>query len=106
MTEIATAQRGPVHIKARYVDEEVLLTFLHYKDGSVAIVGHGWNTGEPLFTATVWLPDAPDEGCVWLKGWEENEGVPEALVKAGVVRLTGRTCHTGYCEAQEARLLV
>lgn len=107
-TEIIQEARkiGPVQIDSKYVSEQALLAFLKYKDDSVAIVGYSWKTGEPLFTASVWLPDPPAEGCVWLKGWEENEGIPQALVERGIVRLTGQTCNTGFCEAIEARLLV
>lgn len=57
-------------------------------------------------TLTVSMPDLPANGCVWLKGWAENEGLPEALVAAGVVELTGRKQPTGHVEAVEARLLV
>jgi len=97
----------PIHIKAKYVNTDVALLVKHYvADESPAIVGYEHETGAPLFTATVCLPDPPAEGCVWLKGWSENEGIPEALVEAGVVRLTGRKCYTGYCEAIEARLLI
>lgn len=64
--------------------------------------------GQPELTATVNVTSygAPPPGRygVWLKGWEENEGVPEALVAAGVVRLTGRTFQTGFVEAQHAEL--
>ena len=96
----------PIHIKTKYVDEEIALYVGTYRDGRTAIVGLNFRDGMKEFNATVWVPDEPAEGCVWLKGWEENEGIPEALVAAGVVRLTGRTCNTGYVEAVEARLLV
>jgi len=58
--------------------------------------------GEPEATATVALESAPparSRNGVWLKGWSENEGVPEALEKAGIVKLTGETHPTGFCEA-------
>lgn len=58
--------------------------------------------GQPEATATVALQDAPNarsRNGVWLKGWSENEGVPEALVKAGIVTLTGETYPTGFCDA-------
>lgn len=82
------------------------LQFGKYGDGSTAIQGMS-PTGEPLFKATVALENnRPAEGCVFLKGWSENEGIPEALVKAGVVELTGRKAKTGFCEAIEAKLLI
>lgn len=93
------------HIKSKYCDEEVELVFGHYGDGSTAIQGISLD-GEPIFKATVALDEKPAEGCVFLKGWSENEGVPEALIKAGVVELTGRKVKTGFCEAVEAKLLL
>lgn len=63
---------------------------------------------EPQCVATVSLVPygAPHPGQygVWLKGWFENEGVPQALVDAGIVRLTGRRHLTGYTEALHAEL--
>lgn len=63
--------------------------------------------GEPEATATVALEDAPNarsRNGVWLKGWSENEGLPEALELAGIVKLTGETHPTGFCEAIFAEL--
>jgi hypothetical protein len=63
--------------------------------------------GSPWFRATVNIPEAElADDHVLLKGWSENEGVPEALVKAGIVELTGRQVPTGHCFAEEAKLLV
>ena len=63
--------------------------------------------GERITTATVALSEygvAPSTGCVWLKGWSENEGLPERLQEIGVVRLTGRAAPCGYAVAQEGEL--
>ena len=64
--------------------------------------------GERELVATVSLLPygAPDPGRhgVWLKDWSENEGVADALVQAGIVRLTGRTHPTGYVHALHAEL--
>ena len=93
-----------VKIKSKYSDEITNLTFNFYQNGSTAIRGLSLS-GEPLFVATVALDEVPPPGHVFLKGWSENEGIPEALVKAGIVELTGKTIPTGRCEAQEAKLL-
>ena len=94
-----------VYIKTKYCNEEVELLFGHYGNGSTAIQAMSLQ-GEPIFRATVALDEIPVKGFVFLKGWSENEGVPEALVKAGIVELTGRKIKAGYCEAQEAKLLL
>jgi hypothetical protein len=93
-----------VKVSAKYCKEEAELTFAKYSNGSMAIIGYS-EFGEPLFTATVALSQLPPEGHIFLKGWSENEGIPEALEKAGIVKLTGRTIPTGYVEAVEAKLL-
>ncbi len=95
-----------IHVKSKYTNEDVILNMdRSYGNGSRAITATTLQ-GEPQFTATVALDEMPAEGCVLLKGGHENEGIPEALVKAGVVELTGRTFPTGYCKAIEAKLLV
>ncbi|MDD5381898.1 MAG: hypothetical protein PHG53_09730 [Phycisphaerae bacterium] len=94
-----------VYIKAKYVDEAVDLQFSHYDNGSVSIKGVSVEDEEPLFIATVALELIPPKNHVFLKGWGENEGIPNALEKAGIVKLTGWTIPTGFVEAQEAILL-
>lgn len=37
---------------------------------------------------------------VWLKGWGENEGIPAALAKAGLVALSGERMPSGYALAE------
>jgi hypothetical protein len=96
-----------VYIKTKYTDGEVELKFGYYSNGSIAIKGYSTDgLHECVFIATVALSTIPAPGFVFLKGWSENEGLPEALVKAGIVELTGKKIPTGYCEAQEAKLLV
>lgn len=74
-----------------------------YADGSPAI--QLWDAQGPLATATVWLPEPPAEGCVWIKDWSENEGMLDSLALAGVIEVTGRVAPTGYVVAHEGRLL-
>jgi hypothetical protein len=67
------------------------------------------DNGMPVATATVCLVKSGvpvEAGKVWLKGWGENEGIPEALEKAGIVKLTGKAFTVGYGKALEADLLV
>ena len=95
-----------VYIKSKYCDEEVELLFGSYGNGSTAIRAMSLE-GEPIFTATFALDEVPPFGCVFLKGWNENEGLPEALVKANIVKLTGRILAAGqYSDVVEAKLLV
>lgn len=83
--------RGGTLSLATYIDQ----------DGPIAIRIIDAETGQPEATATVNLmpdgPRPPDDHHVWLKGWEENEGIPEALAEAGHVTLTGDVARAG-CE--------
>ena len=94
-----------ITVNTKYIQGEVELQFAKYDNGSPAIQAFSLY-GEPEFTATVALDEIPKPGYVFLKGWSENQGIPEALVKAGIVELTGRKLPTGYCEAEEAKLLI
>lgn len=76
-----------VHIKSRYVDSDVELKFGTYQNGSIAITAHNLKTDEPIFRATVAFATAtPAPGHVFLKLGTENEVIPEALIKAGIVQ--------------------
>jgi len=96
-----------VHITSKHLNREVeLLCERYHRDDSIAIKAISLQ-GEPEFIATVLLANEElPKNHVFLKGWSENEGIPEALAKAGVVRLTGRKVRVGFCEAIEAEILV
>lgn len=79
-----------------------------YGSGEYAMQVVHEELGEVEGTATVSLLPygAPDpRPGLWLKGWSENIGLPEALVEAGIVTLTGRV-HTldNGCIARHALL--
>ena len=81
----------------RYDNDEIAIEIMAL-DGS----------GEAEAAATVNMAPygAPLAGPehVWLKGWTENEGLPEALVKAGVCTLAGVEFTYGHAPAQLAKL--
>ena len=96
-----------VTLDAKYVKGSAGVVFGKYANDRVAIQLTDIEDHCPLCTATVNIPEAQlDAGKVFLKGWSENEGVPQALDKAGIVKLTGRTVPSGFVEADEAELLV
>lgn len=97
----------PISVDAKYVKGQAMLRFGQYSNGRIAMSLFDPVTYEPLATATVNLPEEQlAAGHVFLKGWSENEGLPQALEKAGVVKLTGNQVHTGFVAADEAQLLV
>lgn len=60
-------------------------------------------TGEPVATATSWIPGlAPDEVAV--KDYRENAGMLDALLAAGVVMPPHRTAPAGAVSFQVCRL--
>jgi hypothetical protein len=73
-------------------------------DGGVAVLVRG-EDGEPYYTASVCIPGTPPaDGCFWCKNYSENQGVADALFKAGIAVWTGREVQTGYAVAEEMRL--
>jgi hypothetical protein len=77
-----------------------LITFTRYEADHSPAIRIVAEDGEPLAMATVCLVDAPPpDGHVWLKGWTENDGIPEALQAAGVLRLTERCERVGMALA-------
>jgi len=78
-----------------------------YMDGSTALVIYSDKGKEAVATVCL-APTGPvaEEGFVWLKGWSENKGIPEALEKAGIVKRTGETYPTGHVMAELAEILI
>lgn len=107
MTTSSSNDGAPLHVGATQYMPSGIIRFDQYKSGETAIEIVDQH-GEPQYVATVALvaygAPHPGEYSVWLKGWSENEGVPEALAAAGIVTLTGRRHPTGYCEAEHADL--
>lgn len=84
------------------------IEFHRYHNGEIVIDVIA-DDGQREARATVALEfatNAASRNGVWLKGWSENEGLPEALEKAGIVKRTGEKHATGFCEAEFAELLV
>ena len=83
-----------------------IIQFQKYPSGETGIKVVNEEGDSYVATASVVPYGAPDPGetGVWLKGWSENEGVPQALESAGIVTLTGRTHATGYLSVQHGEL--
>ena len=83
----------------------VELAFYHHGGSALIVVD---DESLPEYTASVnmieTIPEPLPYDEVWLKTWSENEGVPEALVAAGVVELTGDFAQAGHSTVVKARL--
>jgi len=78
-----------------------------YPNGRPALLLKDPETGEPLLTLTVNIPDFPvGENCVLVRDWNETEGVPDMLVRANIAAYTGRRCPTGMVWAVEMMLTI
>lgn len=97
-------------IETKHVQEDnARLSFGRYQDGSRAILVEDASTGERLFIATICLAsydEKPSEGNVFIKDYSENEGVLNALQKAGIVGDVIRSIPAGYVTVYECKLLV
>lgn len=91
-------------LKSLYSDTDVSPQFGRYSDGSLAILLIDLETNETESVVTVALEIPPADGCVYLKSWSENEGVPECLEALGLVEPTGRTVPSGFVTVNEYRL--
>jgi hypothetical protein len=63
--------------------------------------------GEPMCMASINLPEvalAPDE--VIIKDYSENEGILKLLLRAKVVKCTGRLAQTGFVTAPVCKCLI
>jgi hypothetical protein len=95
-----------MQVKFRHWTCDVALA-RYANNGRAAIKLNDAKTGDLVAVATVNLdqfPLAPDE--VFIKDWSENEGIKDALVKAGIVASTGERVPTGFVEADVCKLLV
>ena len=63
--------------------------------------------GEPMATATVNMPCCELESDeVVIKDYSENEGMLDTLVKAGIVKYTGKTVSSGFVVCPVCKLLI
>jgi hypothetical protein len=77
------------NIMARYVRlNEAVVSFTRYRDGSPAMLATGYSEDGPEQEVVSVNLTAygliPDEGNVFVPDYSENEGLPAALVAAGV----------------------
>ncbi len=83
-----------IDIKIKHYSGPARTQIAFYHDGSTALKLE-MPDGQPLLTVSVnleeWGAKTPPKDQIWIKTWSGNEGIAEALEKAGVVTLTGLT---------------
>ena len=96
-----------VELHSKYMHGNYTIEIVEYAMGGNCVRITDVSDGCLEATATVCIPEEPPPpGHVWLKGWSENEGLPEALAAAGVVELLPQLHRCGHAYAQLARWLV
>lgn len=98
-----------IKMKTKYLNEYAILVKDQYLNGVTALTLRDVETGEPLATATVNLPDAiPAPGNIFVKNYSENEGMVQGLREARVIGKPIRWLDAGYVKdgVAEAELLV
>jgi len=80
-----------------------LISIGFYGEGAVALMIESDRGREAVATVNIPEIDLPDEQII-LKDWSENEGIPEALEKAGLIVLTGESVPTGFVLAPIAKM--
>lgn len=95
---------GTYEINAKWVKGNLTLKAGNYGNGGTALVLFNGDEREAVASTNLeqYGVATPPTNQVWLKGWSENEGLPEALEKAGAVRLTGDVTPAGFATAQLA----
>lgn len=87
----------------KYCGENTTVAIGRYPDGHPLIILHDRQNYTAL-TATINLETKPPPGYVHIKDHGGNEGVADALVRAGIIELTGRSVPTDDAEAKLARV--
>lgn len=97
------AKPRTIRVKTPYIDAVLTLDPHHYHNGIPALQLWGQDEDgnpEPYATASVNPPVADPSivkpGHIFLKGWSENEGIPEALISAGVVGPAVGSVRSGF----------
>ena len=92
-------------MKVHFLNRDCALVCARYPNGRVAI--KLVSDAAPVATATVNVPSCPlGEREVLIKNYDENKGVLDALIEAGVVRPTNVFCQVGHARAQVCDLLI
>lgn len=83
-------------------------TFGQYRDNDrTAIKLIDAETGEPIATATINLPECQlGDDEVIIKDYSENEGMLDALVKANIVEATGMMVQSGHVTCPVVKLII
>mgnify|MGYP003386729159 CR=1 FL=1 len=89
----ANQNHQPLRIgRTPYFNGGLLVAGQYRRSGNIALSVHSEKTGQFIFTASIDIPHAlhkANDRHIWLCAFGINEGVPEAMEKAGHVRLTG-----------------
>lgn len=80
------------HLKTRYMPEgDYQLIWNHYRAANQVHLAIWGLISEPQITASVCIPESTQlPGEIFIKDYSENEGILDALIKAGILVDTGK----------------
>ncbi len=86
---------------------ECIANFAKYRENDrIAITLTDVNDGSPVAIATVNIGEAPlKDDEVIIKGWSENTGMQDALIKAGIIGPELQVITNGLADATIHKLL-
>lgn len=74
-----------------------------YEGGAIALTINSEIGVEAKATVNIPEIELPKDHVI-LKNWSENRGIPEAMVKSGLVELTGESVDNGFVQAPIAKM--
>ena len=94
-----------MHLKTKYIDEEVEVIKKTYHDGSLALCLMD-EIGQPLMTVSSNL-DAPlPDDHIFVKNYSENTGILAALQEAGVLGKQVAVIKNGFADFPVCEVLI
>lgn len=83
-----------VEIRTKYYNGAAVVAFGRYRNGALALQLLDPETGECIASPTVNMQDYPEathpgREQIWVKDYSESEGMPKALMDAGIVKTEG-----------------
>lgn len=95
------------HLKTRFTDNEVTLSWGRYTNGRKALGLIDVEDGSPVMVATVNIPMADlSETETIIKDYSENEGVLKFLQENGIVGPVKREIPTGFVRCPVVDILI
>jgi hypothetical protein len=95
-----------LHMSPVFDGEADVWLAAYTKDSSPALKIFDANTGEPLYSVTIWIDVPRSPRCAFIKDHAENRGILEELIKHRLLEPTGKVGIVGGIKFPECKLLL